>query len=110
VKIFSNKEMEDVIALGIDAKHSNEDIIALFDYWIECYGDRIGLLGDIDVDLLCQQPPDEIRWQVYEKGQHFWAATRAYALGSGNSIPEYVLVEGYLAMIEAAQAIRANSQ
>ena len=45
--------MEDVIAIGIDAKHSNEDVIAPFDEWIRLYGDRIGLLGGIDVDLLC---------------------------------------------------------
>jgi len=48
--------MEDVIALGIDAKHSNEDCIAPFDEWIARYGDRIGLMGGIDVDLLCQKP------------------------------------------------------
>jgi len=30
-----------------------------------------------------------------------------YALGSGNSIPEYVPVDGYLAMLEAARRIRA---
>ena len=47
--------MHDVIDLGIDAKHSNEDIIAPFDEWIARYGERIGLLGGIDVDLLCQQ-------------------------------------------------------
>ena len=47
--------MEDVIALGIDAKHSNEDAIAPFEDWIERYGERIGLLGGIDVDLLCRK-------------------------------------------------------
>ena len=57
-KIFS--VMEDVIALGINAKHSNEDTIAPFDEWIERYGDRIGLLGGIDVDILCQTPYEEI--------------------------------------------------
>jgi len=35
--------MEDVIEIGIDAKHSNEDIIAPFDKWISLYNDRIGL-------------------------------------------------------------------
>jgi uroporphyrinogen decarboxylase len=103
-KIFAI--MEDVIALGIDAKHSNEDIIAPFDEWIRRYGERIGLLGGIDVDLLCQKSPAEIEAEVYEKGCRFRQTARGYALGSGNSIPEYVPVEGYLAMIEAAQRIR----
>lgn len=37
--------MEELIAIGIDAKHSNEDVIAPFDEWIRLYGDRIGLMG-----------------------------------------------------------------
>lgn len=105
-KIFSI--MDDVIALGINAKHSNEDAIAPFDEWIERYGDRIGLLGGIDVDILCQRRPDEIVADVYEKGVRFRKAANGYALGSGNSIPDYVPVEGYLAMIETANKIRAD--
>jgi uroporphyrinogen decarboxylase len=105
-KIFAI--MDDVIALGINAKHSNEDIIAPFDQWISLYGDRIGLLGGIDVDLLCQKQPAEIIDTVFEKGRRFRAAARGYALGSGNSIPDYVPVEGYLAMIEAARKIRQS--
>jgi uroporphyrinogen decarboxylase len=98
--------MEDVIALGIDAKHSNEDIIAPFDRWIELYGDRIGLLGGVDVDILCQKTPAEIIEQVVDLGRRFREQSRGYALGSGNSIPDYVPVEGYLAMIEAARRLR----
>jgi len=101
--------MDEVIALGIDAKHSNEDCIAPFDQWIARYGDRIGLLGGIDVDLLCQKTPEEITQEVYEKGRQYRATARGYALGSGNSIPEYVPIDGYLAMIEGARLIRADS-
>lgn len=103
-KIFAI--MDDVIGLGINAKHSNEDIIAPFDEWIERYGERIGLCGGIDVDLLCQKSSAEITADVIEKGTRFRAAAHGYALGSGNSIPEYVPTDGYLAMIEAAQKIR----
>lgn len=70
------------------------------------YGERIGLLGGIDVDLLCQKKPAEIVAEVVERGRRFRAAAHGYALGSGNSNPEYVPVEGYLAMIETAQRIR----
>ena len=107
-KIFSI--MDDVIALGIGAKHSNEDAIAPFDEWIARYGDRIGLLGGIDVDILCQNPPEVIVDDVFEKGTRFRSTANGYALGSGNSIPDYVPVEGYLAMVEAAQRIRAAEQ
>jgi uroporphyrinogen decarboxylase len=103
-KIFAI--MEDVITLGIDAKHSNEDIIAPFDEWIKLYGERIGLLGGIDVDILCRKNPDEITPLVFESGRRCRSQANGYALGSGNSIPEYVPVEGYLAMIEGACKIR----
>jgi uroporphyrinogen decarboxylase len=102
--------MEDAIALGINAKHSNEDAIAPFDDWIARYGNQIGLLGGIDLDVLCRKAPTEIVDDVYTKGRRFRAAARGYALGSGNSIPDYVPVEGYLAMIEAARRIRTEEE
>lgn len=100
--------MEDILALGIDAKHSNEDQIASFDLWIEKYGGRIGLLGGIDLNDLCLMKPQAIFDSVVEKGKRFRANAKGYALGSGNSIPEYIPVEGFMAMIEAAKKIRAD--
>lgn len=98
--------MEDMIAIGIDAKHSNEDAIAPFDKWIELYGDRIGLVGGFDMDFLCQKTPEEIFEAVVESGQRYRNLARGYALGSGNSIPEYIPPENYLAMVRGAQRIR----
>lgn len=100
--------MEDVIALGINAKHSNEDTIAPFDEWIARYGDRIGLLGGFDMDLLCRSTADEIYEIVLENGRRFRRTARGYALGSGNSIPEYVPLENYFAMLRATQTLRAE--
>lgn len=88
--------MDDLIALGINTKHSNEDVIAPYDERITRYGDRIGLLGGIDVDTLCQKLPYEVPSEVYEKGRRFREMATSYALGSGNSIPDYVPVEGFL--------------
>ncbi len=100
--------MEDFIGAGIDAKHSNEDAIAPFARWIEDYGERIGLLGGFDMDFLCRQPPAEIEDAVFRLGTEYRGAARGYALGSGNSIPDYVPVDNYLAMIEGARRIRAR--
>jgi uroporphyrinogen decarboxylase len=102
--------MEDAIAVGIDAKHSNEDAIGPFDTWIERYGSRIGLLGGIDVDIICQADPQAVFERVLELGTRFRRNARGYALGSGNSIPKYVPADGYLAMVRAAQAIRKSEQ
>ncbi len=98
--------MEDLIALGIDAKHSNEDQIAPFEKWIDLYNDRIGLFGGIDVNTLCRSKADDIYQEVLDKGTRFRNKAKGYGLGSGNSIPEYVPVEGFMAMIEAAKEIR----
>lgn len=98
--------MDDMIALGIDAKHSNEDAIAPYEYWIRTYGDRIGLVGGFDMDFLCRTTPNEIYAAILELGRKYRASARGYALGSGNSIPDYVPVENYLAMVKAAQKIR----
>ena len=46
--------MEDLInEVKIDAKHSNEDQIAMFSVWVDKYGDRIGNFGGVDTDHLC---------------------------------------------------------
>ena len=100
--------MEDMIEVGINAKHSNEDNIAPFDEWISLYGDRIGLLGGFDLNFLCSKTPEEIFAGVVELGQMFRQQAKGYALGSGNSIPEYIPVESYMAMLNAAQQIRQN--
>lgn len=98
--------MDEIIALGINAKHSNEDAIAPFDRWIADYGDRIGLLGGFDMNFLCVNTPETIYSKVLEMGRRFRATAQGYALGSGNSIPDYVPIENYLAMIHAAQELR----
>ena len=98
--------MEDIIALGIDAKHSNEDQIAPFSEWIERYSDRIGLFGGFDLNLLILKDTDTVYRNVLEQGLMYRQKARGYGLGSGNSIPEYVPVDGFLAMIEAVKEIR----
>jgi uroporphyrinogen decarboxylase len=103
-KIFNI--MEEIISLGIDAKHSNEDEIAPFEKWIELYNDRIGLFGGIDVNTLTLNPYEEIYKIVLEKGKHYRNISLGYGIGSGNSIPGYVPVEGFLAMVDAVKEIR----
>jgi uroporphyrinogen decarboxylase len=98
--------MDDLIGLGIDAKHSNEDEIASFEVWIEKYNDRIGLFGGIDVNILCLNSYDEIYRIVLEKGKRYRKMAKGYGLGSGNSIADYVPVEGFTAMVDAVKKIR----
>ncbi|MCD4825986.1 MAG: hypothetical protein K8S55_15460 [Phycisphaerae bacterium] len=98
--------MDEIIDAGIDAKHSNEDLIAPYSEWIDRYSDRIGLFGGIDVGLICQEEPQAIFDYVVEHGTEYRKRANGYALGSGNSIPDYVPVEKYLAMVDAVKEIR----
>ena len=98
--------MPDIIQIGIDAKHSNEDEIAPFEKWIDLYSDKIGLFGGIDVNILCQNSYDDVYKYVLEKGMEYRAKASGYGIGSGNSIAEYVPVEGFRAMIDAVITLR----
>jgi uroporphyrinogen-III decarboxylase len=100
--------MDDIIGLGIDAKHSNEDQIAPFEKWIADYNKRIGLFGGFDLNLLVLETPETIYKTVVEKGTMYRNSTKGYGLGSGNSIPDYIPVENFKAMIKAVQTIRKN--
>ncbi len=99
--------MEDLIAAGIDAKHSNEDQIAPFPVWVERYGDRIGNFGGIDTDAVCRLARAEMREYIHDVLARC-AGHGGIAFGSGNSIPDYVPVEGFLAMTEIVREYRGE--
>lgn len=94
--------MEDLIStVGIDGKHSFEDAIISAPRFHERYGDRIATLGGVDINVLAAESPNRVR--AYTRAQISACAGRGrYAVGSGNSIPSYIPVENYLAMLEAA--------
>ena len=99
--------MEELIAAGIDAKHSNEDQIARFPVWVEKYGDRIGNFGGIDTDAVCRLSEPEMREYITDVVRQC-RGHGGFAFGSGNSIPDYVPVEGYLNMNRIAREIRGD--
>jgi len=97
--------MEDIIAVGINAKHSNEDTIAPFSTWVEKYGDRIGYFGGIDMNVLCVETPASIKRYVNEI-LSLCEGKRGIAIGSGNQIADYVPPEGFIAMVETVNEYR----
>jgi len=100
--------MDDMIGtVGIDAKHSNEDEIAPFSEWVDRYGDRIGNFGGIDMDQLCRLGPDEVERSVRAIIERV-EGHGGIAISSGNSIPIYVPVENYLAMVRAVRRHRGE--
>ncbi len=91
--------MEDIIASGVNALHPIEPKSMDIREVQRRYGDRVSLCGGIEVDLLARGTPDAVRALtrsfIADLGPHGgWCA------GSSNSIPEYVPVENYVAMVE----------
>ena len=85
--------------LKYDAKHSWEDNIYPVEKGWQRWGERIAILGGIDMDFLVRNTPDEITLRSSELIK--LTGSKGYALGSGNSIPAFVPIENYLAMIKA---------
>jgi len=93
--------MDDIIDMGYDAKHSFEDEIwPIEDAYSDLHG-KIGVLGGIDVDFLARGDIGEIIERT-DRLLELSDCRGGYALGSGNSIPEYVPVPNFFAMTEAA--------
>jgi uroporphyrinogen decarboxylase len=96
------KVMDDLIDdVKIDAKHSFEDVIMPVTEAKRRWGHRVALLGGIDVDFLCRATAA----QVIERTTQTMAVCSqggGYALGTGNTVANYIPVENYLAMIKAA--------
>jgi uroporphyrinogen decarboxylase len=87
--------------IKFDGKHSYEDGILPVEDAYRKWGDRIAILGGLDVDFLCRSNPEDI----YKRARKIIEQTfdtGGYALGSGNSIPDYVPREKYMAMLKAA--------
>ncbi len=95
---------EDLIACGIDAKHSFEDVILPVGEFKRRYGDRMTPLGGLDVDVICRESHDAIRAYTRKHieqcfGDGYWA------LGTGNSLTDYMPVENYIAALEEGRAV-----
>jgi uroporphyrinogen decarboxylase len=95
--------MEDLInVVKINAIHSFQDIILPVAKAKEKYGDRIALLGGVDIDILTRGTVDEVT--TYTK-----AVLKAcmpgggYALGTGNSVTNYIKMENYKAMLDTGR-------
>ena len=85
--------------VGIDGKHSFEDTIQPVTEAKRVYGDRIALIGGIDMDLMCRGTEDQIRRRVREV-LDVCQPGGGYCLGTGNTVANYVPLENYLAMLD----------
>ena len=87
--------------VGIDGKHSYEDVIISAPDFQALYGDRIAVMGGVDVHILASGTPEQVRLRTRHLMETCGPRGR-YAIGSGNSVPSYVPVDNYLAMVDEA--------
>lgn len=64
------------------------------------YGDRLCLIGNVEVDALTRGTREDIQAQVHHL-LHNIAPGGGYCLGSSNTIPNYVRLENYRTMLDA---------
>jgi uroporphyrinogen decarboxylase len=95
--------MDDIIeTIGYDGKHSFEDGIMPVESAYDRYHNRIAIMGGLDVDFMVRSTPEMIFKRakaMLERSQ----ANGSFALGTGNSVPEYIPDENYFAMIAAVR-------
>jgi len=92
--------MEDIIEdVRIDAKHSFEDTFLPVTEAKRLYGDRIAILGGVDMDFLCRATEEELREYV-RRVIDVCGPGGGYALGTGNTVANYVPLRNYLAMLD----------
>lgn len=97
--------LDDLVNLGYDGRHSYEDAILPVEQAYELHHDKFAILGGIDVDFICRSSPE----QVYARAKGLLNQTAShggYALGTGNSVPDYVPDENYFAMTRAVLETR----
>ena len=92
--------MEDLIdVVGIDAKHSFEDKILPVEKCYALWGDRISIIGGLDMDILSRGSEEEVRARTRQILEAC-APGGGYCMGSGNSVANYVKLENYFAMVD----------
>jgi len=95
------KLIDDLIDdVGIDGKHSFEDKILPVEDVYRRWGDRLAVLGGVDMDLLGRGTEEQVRARTREILEVCGARGTGYCLGTGNTAANYIPVRNYLAMLD----------
>ncbi len=94
--------LDDLIDLGVNGIHPVEPGAMDINDVKRSYGDKICLLGNIDVNTLSIGTPKDVEEEVKRRIKEI-APGGGYIVSSGNSIPSYCKPENVLAMVEAIQ-------
>lgn len=89
--------MDDLLDIGIDALHPIDPTCVDINEMKQRIGDRVTLFGNISNEILQNGTPEEVA-ALTRKRLREVAPGGGYALGSGNSVPDWAQFENYLAM------------
>jgi len=93
--------LDDLISIGFSAIHPIDPTSMDINEVKEKVGKKLGIIGNIHTDLLASGKPGEVR-ELTKKRIREIAPGGGYALGSGNSVPNWARFENYEAMRETA--------
>lgn len=99
--------MEDMIAAGIDGRHSFEDAILPVEQWYDKFHDRVAILGGVDMDLLARGSAGDVKIRTRQILEHC-APGGGYCMGTGNSVANYLNIENYYAMLDETRQWNAE--
>jgi uroporphyrinogen decarboxylase len=86
----------------IDAKHSFEDTVVPVTEAKRLWGQRVALLGGLDVDFVARSDEAAIRRRVRET-LAVCQPGGGYCLGLGNWVTSYIPADNYLAVLDEAR-------
>ena len=86
--------------MGIDGKHSFEDKILPVEEAYRRWGDRIAILGGVDMDVLGRGTEEQVRARTRQILEVCGVKGTGYCLGTGNSVANFIPVQNYLAMLD----------
>jgi len=95
--------MDDLVDSGVHALHPIEPQAMDIREVKKKYGDKLCVMGNVDLSFpLGTGTPEDVEKEVLRLLREV-APGGGYCLGSGNSVPEYIPYENYLAMIETCK-------
>jgi len=98
---YYNDIIDDIVYdMKFDGKHSFEDKICPVEKAYDDLHDKIVVLGGIDIDFLVRSTSEE----VYNRAKRLVEISKdhgGFALGTGNSVPDFIPDENYIALMKA---------
>ena len=100
--------IDDLIdTVGIDAKHSTQDVVEPIISEKKRIGNRVALLGGVDIDFITRSDPQQIRKYTRNILEHCQPGG-GFSFGVGNWVADSIPLDNYLTMIDEARNFTAK--